>query len=51
MTYAVVVETLQIVEVNANSEEEALRIVKANLDQQDPRNTARLSIAKEVVVN
>ena len=49
MTYSVVVETMQIVEVNANSEE-ALRIVKTNLDQQDPRNTAKLSIAKEIVL-
>lgn len=50
MTYSVVVETMQIVEVNANSEEEAIRIVKSNLDQQDPRNTAKLSVAKEVTL-
>lgn len=48
MKYFVTIETLRIVEVNANSEAEAIGIVKTGLDNQDPKNTAKLSIAREV---
>ena len=48
MKYFVTIETLRIIEVNANSEEEAIEIVKTGLDNQDPRNTAKLGIAKEI---
>ena len=48
MNYFVTIETLRAVEVNDNSEDEAIQIVKLALDNQDPRNTAKLGIAKEV---
>lgn len=48
MKYFVTIETLRIVEVNANSEDEAIEIVKTELDNQDPKNTAVLGIAKEI---
>lgn len=50
MKYFVTIETLQVVEVNANSEDEAIQLVKTNLDNQDPKNTAKLGIAKEITI-
>ena len=50
MIYFVTIETLQVVEVNANSEEEAIKTVRDQLNNQDPRNTAKISIAKEIVI-
>ena len=50
MKYSVVIENMQIVEVEATSEEQAIQNVKNQLDIQDPKNTARLSIAKEVEI-
>lgn len=48
MNYSIAIKTLSIVEVEANSEEQALEIVKNQLDAQDPRNNAKLSIVKEI---
>lgn len=50
MKYFVTIETLRVVEVNANSEDEAIQIVNANLKNQDPKNTAKLGIAKEIII-
>ena len=50
MKYFVTIETLQVIEVTANSENEAIQIVKANLNNQDPKNTAKLGIAKEITI-
>ena len=50
MKYSIIIETLKIVEVEANSEDQALSIVKNQLDSQDPRNNATLSVAKEVII-
>jgi len=50
MSYFVVIEEMRIVEVNAPSEEAALAQVKNQLDAANPRNTAKLSIAKEVII-
>ena len=50
MKYFVTIETLRIVEVNANSEDEAIQMIKTNLDNQDPKNTAKLGIAREITV-
>ena len=49
MKYFVTIETLKLVEVNASSEDEAIKIIKDQLDNQDPRNTAKLGIAKEII--
>ena len=49
--YFVCIERLEVVEVNANSEEHAVSIVKQQLDTQDPRNTAKISIAKEICLD
>ena len=51
MKYFVTIETLRIIAVDANSEDEAIEIVKTGLDNQDPRNTAKLGIAKEILVS
>ena len=50
MVYFVTIETLQVVEIKANSEEEAIKTVRDQLNNQDPRNTANISIAKEIIV-
>lgn len=50
MIYSVVIEEMRIVEVNASSEEAAIETVKKQLDAANPRNTAKLSIAKEVTL-
>ena len=50
MKHIIAIETLQLVEINADSEEEAIQIVKDQLDAQDPRNTASLKIVKEVEI-
>ena len=41
---------MQIVEVEASNEDQAIQKVKNQLDAQDLRNTAKLSIAKEIEV-
>lgn len=48
MKYFVAIETLQVTEVEANTEDEALEIVR---NQLDPRAPAQLSIATEVELN
>jgi hypothetical protein len=48
MKYFVAIETLHVTEVEANTEDEALEIVR---NQLDPRAPARLSIATEVELN
>ena len=50
MKYFVVIETYKIIEVDAPNEEMAITQIKNQLDAQDPRNTAKLSIAKEVIL-
>ena len=51
MKYFVTIETLKVIEVDASSENEAIKIVKDQLDNQDPRNTAEVNIAREILVN
>ena len=51
MKYFVTIETLKLIEVDASSEDEAIKIIKDQLDNQDPRNTAKVNIAKEILVN
>ena len=50
MKYFVSIETLQVVEVNSNSEEEAIEIVKNQLEAQKIRDVINLKIAKEMEV-
>ncbi len=45
--YVVVITTMEIVYVNAESEEQAMDFVRSKLP---PRSTATLQIAKEVVL-
>jgi hypothetical protein len=45
--FAVVVTTMEVVYVNAESEDQAMDFVRAKLP---PRSTATLQIAKEVVL-
>jgi hypothetical protein len=45
--YAVVITTMEVVYVNAESEDQAMDFVRAKLP---PRSTATLQIAKEVVL-
>jgi hypothetical protein len=46
--FAVVVTTMEVVYVNAETEEQAMDFVKSKLP---PRSTATLQIAKEVVLD
>jgi hypothetical protein len=46
--YAVVVTTMEVVYVNAESEAQAIAHIKAQLP---PRSTATLQVAKEVVLD
>ena len=48
MKYFVMIETLQVIEVNANSEDEAIQIVKTGLDNQNPKSAAKLGISREI---
>ena len=48
MKYFVVIETCKIVEVEASNEEKAIETIRSQLNNQDPRNTVKLSIATEV---
>ena len=50
MTYFLTIEPLQIIEVDANSEEEAIQKVKSELYNQNPRNTAKINVAKEIII-
>ena len=50
MSYFVVIEEMKVVEVNAASEEKAIEQVRNQILQQDPRSTARISIAKELEI-
>lgn len=45
--FVVSVEYFDIVEVDAINEDDALNKVKEHLYQQNPKNTARVSIVKE----
>ena len=46
--YAVVITTMEVVYVNADSEEQAIAHVKAQLP---PRSIAEVTIAKEAIIN
>ena len=46
--FAVVVTTMEVVYVNAETEEQAIAHIKAQLP---PRSTATLQVAKEVVLD
>ena len=46
--YAVVITTMEVVYVNAETEEQAINAVKAKLP---PRSTATVQVAKEVVLD
>lgn len=48
MKYSVVIERMEIVEVEANNEEQAKEIIEKKLKAQDPRILANISIAKEI---
>lgn len=50
MSYFVVIEEMRVVEVNAPSEEKAIEQIRNQILQQDPRSTAKFSIAKEVEI-
>ena len=50
MKYFETIETLKLVEVDASSEDAAIKIIKDQLDNQDLRNTAKLGIAKEIII-
>lgn len=47
MEYKVGITTLTVVTVDANSEEQAVKQVEAQLKQEDPRNTAKVFIIEE----
>ena len=51
MKYFVVVEETKVIEVEALSEDSAVEKVKRELDNQNPRNTANVSIAKEIKID
>ncbi len=46
--FAVVVTTMEVVYVNAESEEQAIAHIKAQLP---PRSTAEVTVAKEATIN
>lgn len=46
--FAVVVTTMEVVYVNAETEEQAINAVKAKLP---PRSTAEVTVAKEAIIS
>ena len=51
MKYFVVIEETKVIEVDAFSEDSAVENVKGELDNQNPRNTAKVFIAKEIKID
>ena len=51
MKYFVVIEETKVIEVDALSENGAVEKVKRELEKQNPRNTAKVFIAKEIKID
>lgn len=50
MKYIVVIEDPQMVEVEAESETQAIEQVQKQILAQNPRSIARLSVAREIII-
>ena len=50
MKYSVVIERMEIIEVDANNEEQAIIQVRNQLVAQNSRDISRISVATEVTI-
>ena len=51
MKYKVIVKQIEVVEVNALSEEAAIKQIKDQIAKQDPRALVEIQVVEEVKVN